>query len=66
MKEKAASRDPIDRHAGSLALAAIIQAFPYSVPEYVPDLLMTLCKHASDPQPIYVIISSLNYSHTQT
>jgi hypothetical protein len=29
-----------------------IQAFPYTVPSFVPDLWDVLTRHASDPAPI--------------
>uniref|UniRef100_A0A0N5ACP9 DUF3437 domain-containing protein n=1 Tax=Syphacia muris TaxID=451379 RepID=A0A0N5ACP9_9BILA len=40
------------RHAGVLALSAVVQAFPYTVPSFLPNVLMQLCPHASDKQPI--------------
>ncbi|KAL7079669.1 hypothetical protein ACQ4LE_001115 [Meloidogyne hapla] len=43
----------IERHSGVLALASIVLAFPYSVPSFLPKVLMHLCKHATEPQPIY-------------
>jgi len=46
------SDNAIDRHAGVLALAAIVLAFPYTVPLCVPNVLMTLCRHATEKQPI--------------
>ena len=44
----------LQRHAGVLGLSACVQAFPYDVPEFVPDILMTLSNHVNDPQPIQV------------
>ena len=40
------------RHGGVLGLCAIIQAFPYDVPEIVPPVLMQVCDHIHDPMPI--------------
>ena len=40
------------RHGGVLGLCAIIQAFPYDVPEVVPPVLMKVCEHIHDPMPI--------------
>uniref|UniRef100_A0AAF5RV59 Proteasome activator complex subunit 4 C-terminal domain-containing protein n=1 Tax=Wuchereria bancrofti TaxID=6293 RepID=A0AAF5RV59_WUCBA len=40
------------RHAGVLALSAIVQAFPYSVPSFLPKILMQLCRHTCDKQPM--------------
>uniref|UniRef100_A0A914ZKA9 Proteasome activator complex subunit 4 n=6 Tax=Parascaris univalens TaxID=6257 RepID=A0A914ZKA9_PARUN len=40
------------RHAGVLALSAVVQAFPYTVPPILPNALMQLCRHATDKQPM--------------
>lgn len=40
------------RHGGVLGLCAVIQAFPYDVPEVVPPVLMRVCEHIHDPMPI--------------
>ena len=40
------------RHGGVLGLCAVIQAFPYDVPEVVPPVLMQVCEHIHDPMPI--------------
>ncbi|MCP9257043.1 Proteasome activator complex subunit 4 [Dirofilaria immitis] len=40
------------RHAGVLALSAIVQAFPYTVPSFLPKILMQLCRHTCDKQPM--------------
>ena len=44
----------IQRHAGVLGLSAYVQAYPYDVPEFMPDILMDLSGHLNDPQPIQV------------
>jgi proteasome activator subunit 4 len=49
----AESMESLRRHAGVLALSAIVQSTPYKVPPYMPDVLMAICKHVRDPQPIY-------------
>ncbi|KAF7632932.1 hypothetical protein Mgra_00007634 [Meloidogyne graminicola] len=49
-------KQSIERHSGVLALAAIVLAFPYSVPSFLPKVLMHLCSHATEPQPIYVTV----------
>ena len=51
--------DPKDltlRHSGILGLCACINAFPYDVPEFMPDILVFLSYHLNDPQPIPVSI----------
>ncbi|EYB92924.1 hypothetical protein Y032_0188g1139 [Ancylostoma ceylanicum] len=50
--DRANSTDPIVRHGGVLSLSAIVLASPYSVPPYLPDVLMRLCRFASEKQPI--------------
>ena len=42
------------RHAGVQALAAIVSAYPYTVPSFMPDVLMCLCPHGGEKQPISV------------
>ena len=42
------------RHSGVIGLCAFVNAFPYDVPEFVPDVLMHLSGHLHDPQPIPV------------
>jgi hypothetical protein len=40
------------RHAGVLGLAAIVGAHPFDVPTWMPNLLLKLASHVSDPAPI--------------
>lgn len=49
------AEDLRERHAGVLGLCAIVNAFPYDVPEFLPDILVLLGDHLNDPQPISVI-----------
>uniref|UniRef100_A0A1I7RNY6 Proteasome activator complex subunit 4 n=1 Tax=Bursaphelenchus xylophilus TaxID=6326 RepID=A0A1I7RNY6_BURXY len=56
INEMANSQEPLRRHAGVLGLAAIIQAFPYTVPTFLPDVLMKLCRYASERQPIQATV----------
>jgi hypothetical protein len=49
--------DPKDitlRHGGILGLCACINAFPYDVPQFMPDVIMFMSDHLNDPQPIPV------------
>ena len=39
-------------HSGILGLCSIVEAYPYDVPEFLPDVLMELSRHLHDPQPI--------------
>ncbi|CAJ0582017.1 unnamed protein product, partial [Mesorhabditis spiculigera] len=41
-----------DRHAGVLGLAGVVLAFPYSVPHFLPDVVMKLCRHSTDDNPM--------------
>ncbi|CAG2066464.1 unnamed protein product, partial [Timema podura] len=40
------------RHAGILGLCAFINAYPYDVPEFMPEVFLILGQHLNDPQPI--------------
>uniref|UniRef100_A0AC35TN15 Proteasome activator complex subunit 4 n=1 Tax=Rhabditophanes sp. KR3021 TaxID=114890 RepID=A0AC35TN15_9BILA len=42
----------LQRHAGALALSSVVQAYPYSVPSVLPEILMHLAKIVTDKQPI--------------
>ena len=39
-------------HCGILGLCAFVEAYPYDIPEFMPDILMELGNHLHDPQPI--------------
>ena len=40
------------RHAGVLGMAALIGAYPYHVPAWMPEILLQLAQHVLDPIPI--------------
>ena len=42
----------VELHAGALGLCAYVNAFPYDVPDNLPEVLVTLSEHLNDPQPI--------------
>jgi proteasome activator subunit 4 len=53
------------RHSGILGLCAFINAYPYDVPEFVPDVFLLLGDHLNDPQPIPVsVISFIAFLHS--
>lgn len=54
----------IKRHAGVLGLSACVQAYPYDVPEFIPQILMDLSNHLDDPQPIQVICHTVSAQDT--
>lgn len=41
-------------HASVLGLCAYVSAFPYDVPDMLPQVLVTLGDHLNDPHPIPV------------
>ena len=54
-KEKCSSHEAnslVVRHAAILGLCAVVDANMYSVPSYLPDVILFLSKHLNDPQPI--------------
>ena len=50
--------DLVMKHSGVLGLCACVNASPYDVPSYVPDILMTLGEYLNTPEPIHVSINS--------
>ena len=52
--ENIPTQNLIQRHAGVLGLCAYVEAYPYDVPEFMPQVLMDLSDHVNDPQPIQV------------
>jgi len=46
----------VKRHAGVIGVSACVLAYPYTVPDIVPELLMRLSKHLHDPQPIQMTV----------
>ncbi|KAF8386338.1 hypothetical protein PRIPAC_75480 [Pristionchus pacificus] len=40
------------RHSGVLGLCSIVQAFPYSVPPFLPEILAFLCRNGREKEPI--------------
>ena len=50
----------VKRHAAVLGLASLVQAFPYEVPQWMPETLVTLAGCVSDPTPIAVSLRIQN------
>lgn len=42
------------RHCGVLGLCAFITAYPYEIPDFVPNVFEIISNHLNDPQPIPV------------
>lgn len=52
------------RHMGVLGLCAFISAYPYDIPDFVPDVFEHLGAHLNDPQPIPVgFIFVMSHDH---
>ena len=47
----------VSRHSGILGLCAFVNAYPYDVPEFVPDILMFLSGYIHEVQPISVSLT---------
>lgn len=54
MADKQESESVRMRHMGVLGLCAFISAYPYDIPDFVPDVFEHLGAHLNDPQPIPV------------
>ena len=48
------SENLVKRHSGVLGLCAFITAYPYDIPEFVPNVFEIISNHLNDPQPIPV------------
>ncbi|XP_068219564.1 proteasome activator complex subunit 4-like isoform X1 [Palaemon carinicauda] len=63
-KRKRKRREPLtpqqvlELHAGVLGLCAYVSAFPYDVPDMLPQVLVTLSEHLNDPHPIPATIKT--------
>ena len=44
----------VKRHSGVLGLAALIGACPYTVPDWLPDVIAEMALHQHDPAPLQV------------
>lgn len=49
-------KNTVRRHSGILCLCACVDAYPYTVPDHLPEILTLLSDHLTDPQPISVSI----------
>ncbi|KAH9509108.1 Proteasome activator complex subunit 4, partial [Bulinus truncatus] len=56
-KESVSLQGLIKRHAGVLGLSACVQAYPYDVPDFIPQVLVDLSVHVNDPQPIGMTVT---------
>ena len=44
----------VKRHSGVLGLAALIGACPYTVPDWLPEVIAEMAMHQHDPAPLQV------------
>ncbi|XP_042231597.1 proteasome activator complex subunit 4-like isoform X2 [Homarus americanus] len=51
-KEPLKPQEVLELHAGVLGLCAYVSAFPYDVPDMLPEVLVTLSEHLNDPHPV--------------
>ena len=65
-KKKKTAEDIVAKHSGILGLCAFVNAFPYDVPDILPDILMVLSDHLHDPQPIPVRFDHFTNCHGQS
>jgi proteasome activator subunit 4 len=42
----------LQRHGGVLGLHALVSAYPYEMPDWMPDLLIFIGERTNDPEPI--------------
>ena len=54
-----AMKKMVVRHAGIIGLCAFVNAYPYDVPEFIPDVLMFLSGYVHEVQPITVRIHNI-------
>ena len=55
LPKKAAPADLLLRHhAATLGMSALILAFPYEMPTWLPEVITTFSGHVNDPAPIQV------------
>jgi proteasome activator subunit 4 len=48
------SKAILDRHGNILGLAAVVHTVPYTIPEWLPGVLVKLVQYVGDPEPIRV------------
>ena len=53
-KDDKTTKSMVLRHSGVLGLCAFVNAYPYDIPEFIPDILMFLSGYIHEVQPISV------------
>ncbi|KAI8606761.1 hypothetical protein EDD21DRAFT_297702 [Dissophora ornata] len=49
----------VTRHAGVLGLSSLLEAFPYDVPMWMPEVMVFLSKYFSDPPPVSTTVKKV-------
>lgn len=49
------------KHGGVLGICALVDSFPYEVPEFVPDLIAFLCQYVSNNHALIQVRENLIY-----
>ncbi|KAL0213429.1 hypothetical protein RCL1_007055 [Eukaryota sp. TZLM3-RCL] len=64
--DKSTKSSIVVRHAGCLGLASMILAFPYEIPSFLPNVIVSFAKHSPDPDPIGSLVRSTIRSFWKT
>lgn len=59
LEESDVSSPYVLRHAGVLGLSSCIKAFPYDVPDWMPQMLVEIGEHLHDPNPIQATVKKV-------
>ncbi|KAI1320115.1 hypothetical protein EDD11_002087 [Mortierella claussenii] len=49
----------VRRHAGVLGLSSLLEAFPYDVPKWMPEVMVFLSGYFSDPPPVSTTVKKV-------
>jgi len=55
-KKKPEPEALLRRHVGVLGLSALVLAFPYEIPTWMPEVLEHLTRHMNDPAPVQTTV----------
>jgi len=56
MNDDKMTKNVVLRHSGVLGLCAFVKAYPYDIPEFIPDILVFLSGYIHEVQPISTTI----------
>ncbi|CAO3568761.1 unnamed protein product [Mortierella alpina] len=49
----------VKRHAGVLGLSSLLEAFPYDIPKWMPEVMVFLSAYFSDPPPVSTTVKKV-------